>query len=67
MAVLRNRTFFSLGELNAAIAVALKELNERPFQKWPGKCGNHRDSSPAEIPSAAPGMDTEPPDPMGPE
>ena len=36
MAVLRNRTFFSLGELNAAIAVALKELNERPFQKWPG-------------------------------
>jgi len=36
MAVLRDRTFIGLEELNAAIAVALKALNDRPFQKWPG-------------------------------
>ena len=32
LAVLRNRTFFSLAELNAAIAVELEKLNERPMQ-----------------------------------
>lgn len=36
LARLRDRTFFSLGELQAAVDVALTELNERPFQKMPG-------------------------------
>ncbi|MFQ5982342.1 MAG: IS21 family transposase [Woeseiaceae bacterium] len=36
LARLRNRTFFSLAELNAAIAELLEELNERPFKKLPG-------------------------------
>ena len=36
LARLRNITFFSLAELNAAIADLLVELNERPFQKIPG-------------------------------
>ena len=35
-AVLRNRTFFSLADLNAAIAEQLKRLNERPFKKLAG-------------------------------
>lgn len=33
LATLRNRRFFSLAELNAAIREKLKELNERPMQK----------------------------------
>jgi len=36
LAALRHRKFFSLGELNAAIAVLLKRLNEHPFKKFPG-------------------------------
>ena len=36
VARLRNRTFFSLNELNAAIAELLEELNNRPFQKLHG-------------------------------
>ena len=36
LAALRQQTFFSLGELNAAIAPLLDELNDRPFQKRPG-------------------------------
>jgi transposase len=36
LAALRNRTFFSLAELNAAIAELLVRLNERPFKKLPG-------------------------------
>lgn len=36
LARLRNRTFFSLGELNAAIAGLVRELNERPFKKREG-------------------------------
>jgi hypothetical protein len=36
LARLRNRTFFSLGELNAAIAELLEELNTRPFKKLEG-------------------------------
>jgi transposase len=36
LARLRNRQFFSLPELNAAIAELLIELNERPFQKLDG-------------------------------
>lgn len=36
LARLRNRTFFSLGELNAAIAVLLEALNTRPFKKLEG-------------------------------
>jgi transposase len=36
LAALRNRTFFSLGELNREIARLLKWLNERPFKKLPG-------------------------------
>lgn len=36
LARLRNRTFFSLTELNRAIAELLSELNNKPFQKLPG-------------------------------
>lgn len=36
LARLRNMTFFSLNELNAAIWELLEELNSRPFQKRPG-------------------------------
>ena len=36
LAVLRNRQFFSLAELNAAIAELLVQLNLRPFKKLPG-------------------------------
>ena len=36
LAALRNRTFFSLAELNAAIARLLERLNSRPFRKLPG-------------------------------
>jgi len=36
LARLRNVTFFSLSELNAAIWALLEELNGRPFQKRPG-------------------------------
>ena len=36
LARLRKRPFFSLGELNAAIAALLTELNRQPFQKLPG-------------------------------
>ena len=36
LARLRNRTFFSLAELNRAIAELLVELNDKPFQKLPG-------------------------------
>ena len=36
LARLRNRTFFSLEELNAAIGELLKELNHRPFKKLDG-------------------------------
>ena len=36
LARLRQRTFFSLGELNDAIAALLEELNTRPFKKLEG-------------------------------
>ena len=36
LAALRNRTFFSLAELNAAIARELERLNARAFRKLPG-------------------------------
>jgi len=36
LARLRNRTFFSLGEVNAAIAELLERLNTRPFKKLEG-------------------------------
>ena len=36
LAALRHRTFFSLVELNAAIAELLERLNTRPFRKLPG-------------------------------
>jgi transposase len=36
LARLRNRTFFSLGELNVAIAELLEVLNTRPFKKLEG-------------------------------
>jgi transposase len=36
LAALRHRTFFSLGELNLAIAELLDRLNTRPFKKLPG-------------------------------
>lgn len=32
----RTQTFFSIGELNRAIAPLLKDLNDLPFQKKPG-------------------------------
>ena len=36
LAALRHETFFSLAELNRAIAKLLTDLNSRPFQKMPG-------------------------------
>ena len=36
LARLRNRRFFSLAELNRAIAELLADLNQRPFKKLPG-------------------------------
>lgn len=36
LARLRKRRFFSLAELNAAIAELLADLNQRPFKKLPG-------------------------------
>ena len=36
LACLRNRTFFSLDELNAAIAELVEKLNARPFKKLEG-------------------------------
>jgi len=36
LAKLRHRTFFSLDELNAAMAELREALNDRPFQKQPG-------------------------------
>lgn len=36
LAKLRDRTFFSLAEINAAIKPLLAELNHAPFQKLPG-------------------------------
>jgi transposase len=36
LAKLRNQSFFSLAELNAAIAVLLEDLNARPFKRLPG-------------------------------
>jgi len=36
LAALRNRAFFSLRELNAAIRELLSKLNSRPFKKLPG-------------------------------
>ena len=36
LARLRNRQFFSLAELNAAISALLAELNQRPFKKLEG-------------------------------
>lgn len=36
LACLRNRTFFSLAELNTAISELLTRLNLRPFKKLPG-------------------------------
>lgn len=36
LAALRHRSFFSLSELNAAIASLLERLNHRPFKKLPG-------------------------------
>ena len=36
LAALRHRTFFSLSELNAAIAQLLERLNARAFRKLPG-------------------------------
>lgn len=36
LAALRNRTFFSLDELNSAISEELEKLNQKPFQKLCG-------------------------------
>jgi transposase len=36
LAALRNQVFFNLGDLNAAIADKLEELNDKPFQKLTG-------------------------------
>ena len=36
LAVLRNRTFFSLAELNVAIRALLDRLNDKPFKKMDG-------------------------------
>ncbi len=52
LAALRQRTFFSLPELNGAIAVHLARLNERPFKKLPGSRREAFDS--IERPALAP-------------
>lgn len=36
LARLRNQSFFSLAELNEAIAILLEKINSQPFQKLPG-------------------------------
>ena len=36
LAALRNHTFFSIGEANAAVKPLLQRLNEHPFKKLPG-------------------------------
>lgn len=36
LAALRDQRFFTLGELNQAIAARLDQLNDQPFQKLPG-------------------------------
>ena len=36
LAVLRNRTFFSLAEARTAVRKLLEKLNDRPFKKMPG-------------------------------
>jgi len=36
LARLRNQSFFSLAELNEAIAILLEKINAQPFQKLPG-------------------------------
>lgn len=36
LAVLRNRTFFSIAEARIAVALLLENLNNRPFKKLPG-------------------------------
>lgn len=36
LARLRNQVFFSLAELNEAIAILLEKINSQPFQKLPG-------------------------------
>jgi transposase len=36
LATLRNRAFFSIGELNREISVLLEKLNQRPFKKLKG-------------------------------
>ena len=41
LAALRNRTFFSLSELNQAIAALLDRLNQRPFKQLPGNRRDH--------------------------
>jgi transposase len=41
LAALRRRNFFSLAELNAAIAGLLEKLNARPFKKLPGSRRAH--------------------------
>lgn len=41
LACLRNRRFFTLGELNAAIAELLERLNDRRFKKLPGTRRSH--------------------------
>jgi transposase len=41
LAMLRNRTFFSLAELNTAIRELLEKLNARTFKKLPGSRREH--------------------------
>lgn len=57
LARLRNRTFFSLAELNEAIAELIIELNERPFAKLDGCRRSHFEELEkdvlARLPSAA--------------
>ena len=47
LAALRHRTFFSLAELNEAIAERLEWLNARPFRKLPGSRRSAFESSTA--------------------
>src|SRR4030066_1027936 len=44
LARLRNRTFFSLAELNEEIRALLTKLNDRPFRKMEGSRRSHFES-----------------------
>lgn len=56
LAVLRHQTFFSIADLNTAMAEALQRLTRKPFQKLPGnrETLGHTEDQPALQPLPAP-------------